>query len=130
MWRSPKPSALFVLLASFFCDVWCNDLMLVIGHTPKLLFLVTMCTHAVYVCFQHLISQHYRNPTSLQDVIIQLQHKYGLCIPTTDEEWAMCSRMNVDIRRSDVLNDGIREAKKTRFDPTKLLKVCYVNVTV
>lgn len=44
-------------------------------------------------------------------------------IPTDDDNWAECKRTYIDVRRSMVLVDGLREAKKLRFDPTKLLSV-------
>ena len=31
--------------------------------------------------------------------------------------------MSIDVRREYVLADGLREAKKSRFEPAKLLKV-------
>lgn len=64
-----------------------------------------------------------RDPTNLIELILKLQAQCGLSVPTTDEDWAICPRMCIDVRRSKLLADGLREAKKTRFDPTKLLKV-------
>lgn len=60
---------------------------------------------------------------SLQDIILVLQNNCGLKMPTTGAEWCDVPRTTFDVRRNFVLNDGLREARKSRFDPTKLLNV-------
>ena len=82
--------------------------------------------HRVSICKSHtkLISCHvYRTPETLIDVILKLQKECGILIPDSPEDWLNCSRTYIDIRRDKVLEDGIREAKKKRFDPSKLLNV-------
>ena len=64
-----------------------------------------------------------RDPTYLKDVVLLLQKRNGIKIPETEEEWADASRNNIFIRRSQVLQDGLKEVKKSRFNPTKLLNV-------
>ena len=64
-----------------------------------------------------------REPTSLKDAISLLQNKCSLMIPKNDREWEGIPRMSIDVQREYVLTDGLREAKKSRFEPMKLLKV-------
>ena len=45
-------------------------------------------------------------------------------MPTNDEQWSDAPRTIIDVRRDFVLKDAIREAKKKKFDPSKLLRVC------
>ena len=55
--------------------------------------------------------------------MILLQEKIDLKVPTTMEEWLDVPRCEIDVRRSFVVEDAIREGRKQRFDPTKLIKV-------
>ena len=71
-----------------------------------------------------IIAICFRDPTCLKDVVLLLQKQNGIKIPETDEEWAEASRNSICIRRSLVLQDGLKEVNKSRFDPTKLLNVC------
>ena len=64
-----------------------------------------------------------RDPTCLKDVVLLLQKRNGIKIPETEEEWADASRNNICIRRSLVLQDSLKEVKKSQFNPTKLLNV-------
>ena len=64
-------------------------------------------------------------PNCLKDIILLLQKKHGVKIPKSDQEWADTPRTSICIRRSMVLQDGLKEASKARFDPMKLLKVCF-----
>ena len=69
----------------------------------------------------------------MADIIFLLQKECNLKIPVTEENWTEFPRTPVDIRRSMVVKDGLREARKPRFDPTKLLKVSisqYVSVVI
>lgn len=59
----------------------------------------------------------------MKDAITLLQKKCGIVIPKNDQEWEGVPRMSIDVRREYVLADGLREAKKSRFEPAKLLKV-------
>ena len=52
---------------------------------------------------------------------LQLENK--LLIPSTDEDWDSVARCSIDIRQGFVVPDALREARKRRFDPTKLLSV-------
>ena len=71
-----------------------------------------------------------RTPSTLQEIILELRRDCGIMIPTTDEQWAMCPRTSIDIRRNCLIQDGLREAKKQRFDPAKLLNVIYSIIIV
>ena len=62
-------------------------------------------------------------PTCLKDIILFLQSQHGIKIPDSDQEWADAPRTSICIRRSMILQDGLKEANKARFDPGKLLKV-------
>ena len=64
-------------------------------------------------------------PNCLKDIILLLQKKHGVKIPNSDQEWADTPRTSICIRRSMVLQDGLKEASKARFDPMNLLKVCF-----
>ena len=44
-------------------------------------------------------------------------------LPENDEDWADVARISICIRRAVVLQDGLKKARKARFDPAKLLKV-------
>ena len=74
-----------------------------------------------------IVCTPYREPASLKDAINLLQEKCGIVIPKNDQEWEGVSRMCIDVRREHVLADGLREAKKSRFEPAKLLKVWLLN---
>ena len=65
----------------------------------------------------------YREPVTLKDAIGVLQKACGIVIPKSDDEWEGIPRMSIDVRREYVFTDGLREARKSRFDPAKLLKV-------
>ena len=69
------------------------------------------------------VAMYIREPTCLKDVLLLLKRN-GIKIPETDEEWAEASRNSICIRRSLVLQDGLKEVSKSRFDPTMLLNVC------
>lgn len=60
----------------------------------------------------------------LSDIVMILRDKCGLRIPdVTSEDWECIPRTSIDVRRDFVVDDGIREARKKRFDTSKLLKV-------
>ena len=71
-------------------------------------------SHFLFVC---------REPTNFQELLHSLQVQNGFQMATTGEEWASFPRMPIAIRREKVLSDALREAKKPRFNPAKLLKV-------
>jgi len=43
-------------------------------------------------------------------------------MPATDFEWHDLPRHCIDIRRSFVVNDALKEARKKRFNPSLLIK--------
>ena len=52
-----------------------------------------------------------------------MRKQWGVMIPVSEDELATSPRTSVDIRRDRVVEDAIREARKEKFDPTKLLSV-------
>ena len=44
-------------------------------------------------------------------------------MPTSTTEWMDAPRCEVDVRYDTVVADTLRAASKSRFDPTKLMKV-------
>lgn len=66
----------------------------------------------------------YRKPTSFKDVLTTLQDMHGVKMAACDEDWSTFPRTNILIRREKLLPDALREVRKKRFDPTKLLNVC------
>ncbi len=67
---------------------------------------------------------------TLQDVVVMLQQKNGIKLPSTDEEWDMTPRCSLDVRRSHVVVDGVRAAEKKRFNSTNLLRVCCCSTSI
>lgn len=49
-------------------------------------------------------------------------------MPASEEDWINSDRTEIDIRRSHILADALKECGKRRFDPTKLLKVAILFV--
>ena len=67
-----------------------------------------------------------RKVDGLNDVVLVLRQKTNIRIPAvTSEEWEVIPRTSIDVRRDFVVQDGIREARKKRFDPSKLLRVSF-----
>ena len=52
-----------------------------------------------------------------------LRNRFGVVMAISDEDWDRLPRTHVTIRRDRVVKDALREARKPRFDPAKLLKV-------
>ena len=67
----------------------------------------------------HLFSE----PKSLSECIGILRKTNNFTMPSDDREWFDFDRQEIDIRRSHVLQDALKEGHKRRFDPTKLLNV-------
>ncbi len=67
---------------------------------------------------------------TLRYVVLMLQRKNGMKLPSTAEEWDMTPCCDLDVRRSHMVVDGVRAAKKTQFNCTNLLRVCLISVTV
>lgn len=57
---------------------------------------------------------------------MELQGAVALSIPTTVIGWIDLPRNEVDIRYGMVMQDAMRAASKSHFDPKKLMKVCFV----
>ncbi len=56
--------------------------------------------------------------------MLALRAKCGIHIPDVNsEDWEVASRTSIDVRRGFVVEDGIREAKKKRFNTSNLLRV-------
>ena len=68
------------------------------------------------------ITFFYRTPQSLAECLHKIQQLIGIRLPEEEGDWYDIPRMEVDIRRSHVLEDALREARK-KFDPCKVLKV-------
>ena len=58
----------------------------------------------------------HRSPTTLHDVVHDAVRRAGTDV------------LDIDVRRSFILEDAVREGKKKKFCPQKLLKVCFVSV--
>ena len=52
-----------------------------------------------------------------------MQKQNGMKIPVTEEDWVTFPRTHIIVNRETLLQDALREAKKDRFDPTKVLDV-------
>ncbi len=58
--------------------------------------------------------------------MLALREKCGIYIPdVTSEEWDDIPRASIDVRRGFVVEDGIREARKKRFNTSNLLRVSF-----
>ena len=47
-------------------------------------------------------------------------------MPTGEDHWFDFERSSIDVRRTHFLQDALKEARKKRFDPEKLLNVSVV----
>jgi len=63
-------------------------------------------------------------PTSFKEVIEEVRKQWCIVMPANEDELATLPRTSVDIRRDKVVENAIREARKAKFDSTKLLSVC------
>lgn len=57
------------------------------------------------------------------ELLSSLQERCGVRVPVSDDDWEVVPRAHILVRREGVLEDALKEARKTRFDPTKILKV-------
>ena len=64
-----------------------------------------------------------QEPVYFSDILNSLQKRCGLVIPGEDTDWSGIPRMHIHVRRDKVLQDALKEVKKPRFDPTKLIHV-------
>ena len=62
----------------------------------------------------------------MAECAILLREKIDLKVPTTMEKWLDVPRCEIDVRRSFVVEDAVREGRKQRFDLTKLIKVSQI----
>ena len=63
-------------------------------------------------------------------IVKQIRSENGITV-LDEEVMADCSsdqKLYVDVRRDFFLKDALRECKKKKFDPKKLLRVCQMNV--
>ena len=68
-------------------------------------------------------SVYYREPCRILDCVAKLRAKINFTMPATEEDWINLDRTEIDVRRSHILADALKEGRKRRFDPTKLLKI-------
>jgi hypothetical protein len=64
------------------------------------------------------------------EYIAALQAGLGVKVPSTDEGWETLPRTHITVRRDKLLADAMKEARKARFDPTKLLNVSARGLTM
>lgn len=57
------------------------------------------------------------------DCVAKLRVQINFTMPASEEDWINANRTEIDIRRSHILVDALKEGGKRRFDATKLLKV-------
>ena len=79
--------------------------------------------HSNYFILIIIGSDKEPDPECVGDIVRMLQQKNGFDLPKSDDAWADIPRQTVDIRRDFVVSYALREAKKKRFDSTKLLRV-------
>lgn len=78
------------------------------------------CTHAVF--YPPL---NPREPASCYDQLLsRLRQRCGFRLPVSEDDWMLLPRTRLLIRRELVLKDALRQARRDRFDPAKLLSVC------
>ncbi len=71
----------------------------------------------MYVCIVFVV----RGPSSFAELLQNIQRACGVRLALTPEDWATLPRTNMVVRRERFLEDAMHEARKRRFDPTKLL---------
>ena len=60
------------------------------------------------------------------ECIHTLKLKANLPTPQSDCEWLCIERTSIDVRRSHIIADTLRELRKPRFDIYKMLKVLVI----
>lgn len=65
----------------------------------------------------------FSEPKSLFECIEILRRKNNFIMPSDDSKWFDFDRQDIDVHRSHLLQDALKEGHKRRFDPTKLLNV-------
>ena len=66
---------------------------------------------------------HSNKLSSLQECIENLRQENGIVIPTTDHDWFEIDRADIMVRRSELVKDAVKEGRKKRFSPSKLINV-------
>ncbi len=66
---------------------------------------------------------YFREPTNLPDCVKFLQKQAKFTMPECDDDYYDNVVTEIDVRRDMVANDAFREARKRKFQPSKLLKV-------
>ena len=69
----------------------------------------------------------FREPTSYAALSAILQRHNSIKIVANDADWDTILRTHMLVRRGKVLEDALREVRKDRFNPTKLLNVSSCN---
>ena len=57
------------------------------------------------------------------DRVFKLRAQINFKMPASEEDWLNSDRTEINVRRSHILSDALKEGHKRRFEPTKLLKV-------
>lgn len=65
----------------------------------------------------------FSEPQTTLDCVSELRAQMNFTMPSTDEGWMDAEVTEIDVRRDFVLVDALKEGRKKRFDPRKLLKV-------
>ncbi len=74
--------------------------------------------------YREIMLYLFRELNCLSHIVLALRTKCGIHIPDVNsEDWEVVSRTSIDVRRGFVVEDGIREAKKKRFNTSNLLRV-------
>ena len=60
----------------------------------------------------------YREPQTVADCVANLRAQMHFTMPVSEEDWINSERTEIDVRRSHILADTLKEGKKPRFDPT------------
>ena len=60
---------------------------------------------------------------TLKQCIEHLRQQSKLHIPTGDDDWSALPRTDIVIRGTHLVKDAVKEAKKNRFDSSKLICV-------
>lgn len=96
------------------------------GHFDHALYSSVAC---ICICMGRYCKQVFatscREPANFKELLAALQAQSGFRMAVTFEDWGDSSfpRTPVTVWRTRILYDALREARKSSFDPTKLLNV-------
>ena len=65
----------------------------------------------------------FSEPKSLFECIETLQRKNNFIMPSDDSKWFDFDHQDIDVCRSHLLQDALKEGHKRRFNSTELLNV-------